>query len=1145
MHHSVDSVIIVWKVDILQPGESDMLTFYARAHEAGQIRNAAQIVDIDTSVHSFDPDPKNRRDHTYIETTDVISDQRIMIYPSTFKWVSDSLDARWERVDTFTQGDTIRFTITVSKKNYDEKALGIKITLDTTHFRDGALDFVGYVDTSQHHLGSTFNDTTLVWMLNLDASPYATGELWLYAVAGSEIPARGELLDSIELYIYVEDTSIYYPQISSSSNETAKIYVEYCDLDLKVEVQAGSEAVYSDIPFDYYINIVNLREALLSTDSVTLVDTLPAGMSFRDVSPVPFDTSYYDDVSGRIVLRWNNLNSYLAGAKDGDTKQLVLQDCKGSSLGCYSNKAQILVNRHEATLSNNSGEDTVCVVSPVSFTLTFAAQHDTVTQGDEQELYLTITNYSESTQSDLSITAVDIPPQLRFVKSDRGGSFSSETNAFTWDNSSDNLPPNDSLTITLTVRAVNTGAAAWRAVLYTDGSEEMAVDTVKTYVKKNPYNVKLTKTASKSVFYRDEAAPYRFSYTISVENTGDKPVTNVIVRDTLPKGIDTVMPDFEKQHPTATVERVETVDGERLCIAFDGIYSLQSQEYRKFILPCQVKDTSVAAAYLNHAYATSSEREAFLNDNTDTALVEVRNVINLKLQMALCKTSGGDEYPSDHKYLQGDEFYVKVSVLNNGKRPTTDSTYVKITPSDSVLGSNFLFTPLVKSFKDPIPASTNSYLIGSDKCGDFTIGAAATTKTPFPTAADTITVKDSATVAFSILPGADMQVKVAVAPPATNYATNRAYTISLKNIGQYRADTVEMRHTLDSLIVSLDSIRLRPFGAPYRDTSIRISTGDTLYKDQNHEFLTYSRADKMLTCGIDAVEVGSSAEIMLFVTTAKPSAEAVLKIYPYAEVFVFENRDKALGNNRAHSATPIEVHPNPYNVSISITPEREDLRYTSDADSVSQEYTITAKNIGKYPAEGSVSYKTSAGLVITEYTDNADISDDLVSWTIPQLLAGKSVEFSVTVRPENKSVKGHKRSIVEINPVFMQGTTANPETDLEDNCDTAYLNLFSVLQSWPLMEAFSPNGDGKNDRFMIHDLESNIVERAEMVIVNRYGSEVYYHRNYKEAQLDESAAFTGVNLPEGSYFYQLTVHFTDGSVDKRGGAITIRRSRWR
>jgi gliding motility-associated-like protein len=96
------------------------------------------------------------------------------------------------------------------------------------------------------------------------------------------------------------------------------------------------------------------------------------------------------------------------------------------------------------------------------------------------------------------------------------------------------------------------------------------------------------------------------------------------------------------------------------------------------------------------------------------------------------------------------------------------------------------------------------------------------------------------------------------------------------------------------------------------------------------------------------------------------------------------------------------------------------------------------------------------------------------------------------------------------------------------------------------MEAFSPNGDGKNDRFLLRDLsETGFIERAEIVIVNRMGSEVYRHRNYKVAQEDESQAFTAKGLPEGTYFYRLTVHFNDGSPSAtRGGFITVRRGRW-
>jgi gliding motility-associated-like protein/uncharacterized repeat protein (TIGR01451 family) len=1143
---------IVWRIDTLPPDSSCTLTFKAVAYEAGAVRNAAQIVSFDnTAEHPFDPDPKNRKDQACIDTTDVASDQRIAISSVVYKPVGNGLGVGWAPADTFTQGDTMHLTVTVAKTNPNEKALGIRIALDTTFWRSSEnFERVWYAADGEHCLGSAFDDTTLVWTLDLDTSPQAAGTLNVYAVIGSKIPAKGAWLDSLKLHVDVRDTSKYYPKINIGEERLRKIYVAYCDLDLEVRVQVGKtehptnpKAVYPDAPFSYYIHIVNLRDALAEGDSVTLTDTLPYGIKFdvKNVTPVRPDTSYAAD-GGRTVLRWNNLKPYLDGVKNGSFKQLVLQGCRGSSYGYYPNKAQIAVNRHEATLSNNSGADTACVVSPLDFELAFVTPRDTVTQGDQQELTLTITNRSESTQSNLIVATASIPPQLSFIKSDRG-EYSSETQAFTWSSDAENLPPNGSIAITITVEAIDTGAVAWPATLSAGADEvQVAEDTVKIYVGKNPYNVKLTKTADKSVFFRDEAAPYTFSYTIRVANTGEQPVGNIIVRDTLPAGIDTVMPDFAISCPSA---QVETLDDGRIAIAFATISNLYPTQTKQVTFKCRVEDAGAAASFLNRASLTSAAHEASRDDNADTALVEVRNVVNLKVQVALCRQDG-TAYPSDHKYLQGEEVYVNVSVVNNGKQLALQ-TFVTITSSHASLGS-FAFEPNPASY---LGTANKSYKISTGECGNFTISAVAATTVDFPQGAP-LPIKDSAAVTFSILPNADMSVKVTVAPPATSHSTSRAYTILLENKGQYRADTVVLRHTLDPLIISLDSIRVEKLFGALSDslTSIPIPAENVQYEAAGNEIFAYSHANRTLTYGIDGVEAGSAAAIVLFVTTAKPPTDTVLKIYPYAEVSVFDNRDKKLSNNSASSETPIEVHPNPYNVSVSITPKREDRRYVNPEGDMPLEYTIIAKNIGKLPAEGLVHYDASSGLVITEHhtPDNIEsTSDASATWTIPQLHGGTSMEFRLTVAPSDLSSKGSKLSIVRIVPEFTK--TNDPqvtlETDLYDNADTAYLNLFSMLQSWTLMEAFSPNGDGKNDKFVINDLDANIVDRAEIVIVNRYGSEVYYNRNYKEAQLDDNIAFTGAGLPEGSYFYQLTVYFIDNSVDKRGGIITIRRSRWK
>jgi gliding motility-associated-like protein len=220
--------------------------------------------------------------------------------------------------------------------------------------------------------------------------------------------------------------------------------------------------------------------------------------------------------------------------------------------------------------------------------------------------------------------------------------------------------------------------------------------------------------------------------------------------------------------------------------------------------------------------------------------------------------------------------------------------------------------------------------------------------------------------------------------------------------------------------------------------------------------------------------------------------------------------------------------------------KKRDVHNVEGKDPVAVTYIITVTNKGSVHADSvQVRFQTQPGLNIT----NPSEGGVEVLWEIPgQLPPNQSRDFRVTVEPESQSEKGSKKSIASLTT---SSNFAATEEEKSDNADTAYLNLFSVLDGWPIMEAFSPNGDGKNDKFLIRELRSDLVESAEIVIVNRYGAVVYTNEDYKTAQ-DGEDAFTGSGLPEGSYFYQLTVHFrTDGSTDKRGGVVTIRRSRWK
>ncbi|MOA32402.1 hypothetical protein D3C78_1536170 [compost metagenome] len=81
---------------------------------------------------------------------------------------------------------------------------------------------------------------------------------------------------------------------------------------------------------------------------------------------------------------------------------------------------------------------------------------------------------------------------------------------------------------------------------------------------------------------------------------------------------------------------------------------------------------------------------------------------------------------------------------------------------------------------------------------------------------------------------------------------------------------------------------------------------------------------------------------------------------------------------------------------------------------------------------------------------------------------------------------------------------------------------------------FTPNGDGVNETFEIRGIEA--FAENDIVIVNRWGNEVFKQRNYRNS-------WTGQGLNEGTYYYILRVKETTGSQWKVfKGYITLLRS---
>jgi len=85
--------------------------------------------------------------------------------------------------------------------------------------------------------------------------------------------------------------------------------------------------------------------------------------------------------------------------------------------------------------------------------------------------------------------------------------------------------------------------------------------------------------------------------------------------------------------------------------------------------------------------------------------------------------------------------------------------------------------------------------------------------------------------------------------------------------------------------------------------------------------------------------------------------------------------------------------------------------------------------------------------------------------------------------------------------------------------------------------AFTPNGDGINDKWMVTTGDA-CTSQIMVKVFNRYGSEVYSNNNY---QNNWDGTYKGKPIPDGTYYYVISYRLTNGDVVPAKGDVTILR----
>lgn len=141
-----------------------------------------------------------------------------------------------------------------------------------------------------------------------------------------------------------------------------------------------------------------------------------------------------------------------------------------------------------------------------------------------------------------------------------------------------------------------------------------------------------------------------------------------------------------------------------------------------------------------------------------------------------------------------------------------------------------------------------------------------------------------------------------------------------------------------------------------------------------------------------------------------------------------------------------------------------------------------------------------------------DLGARSLYWQIPALDAGDSVTLTYDISLEALNLTS--------NTAYVSART--PDPDLSNNSATAVIRLESDLF---IPNAVSPNGDGKNDRFLIVGLER--YPGSSLNVFNRWGGEVYHSDNYANN-------WDGHELSDGTYFYVLLLNTPHGKQAYKG-----------
>lgn len=190
-------------------------------------------------------------------------------------------------------------------------------------------------------------------------------------------------------------------------------------------------------------------------------------------------------------------------------------------------------------------------------------------------------------------------------------------------------------------------------------------------------------------------------------------------------------------------------------------------------------------------------------------------------------------------------------------------------------------------------------------------------------------------------------------------------------------------------------------------------------------------------------------------------------------------------------------------------------------------YTVTA-TLGTCTAQGTVTVNVAPGA-----TANAGIDAFIIAGDAHQ------VQASATAGAYSWSPSAGLSGTTVLNPTASPQTTTTytlTVTTPQGCVATDQITITVVAYCIKPMEAFTPNGDGINDLWLVTN--GNCLKAATAQVFNRYGARVFESNDYMN---NWDGTYKGKPLPDGTYYFILSYELINGKKVYLKGNVTILR----